>query len=66
MPTLLVLILQFISTKYIIGGIDKGIKKTLVMREVPEDGVKALLSNKESLAACDIAIFVHDRYQWIS
>ncbi|KAM0947780.1 putative small GTPase, EF-hand domain, EF-hand domain pair, EF hand associated, type-1, MIRO [Dioscorea sansibarensis] len=37
-----------------------GIKKTLVMREVPEDGVKALLSNKESLAACDIAIFVHD------
>ncbi|KAJ0977547.1 hypothetical protein J5N97_013021 [Dioscorea zingiberensis] len=34
--------------------------KTLVMREIPEDGVKALLSNKESLAACDIAIFVHD------
>lgn len=53
------------STKYIIGGIDKGVKKALVMREIPEDGVKALLSNKESLAACDIAIFVHDRYHRI-
>ncbi|KAG1365447.1 mitochondrial Rho GTPase 1 [Cocos nucifera] len=38
-----------------------GIKKTLVMREVPEDEVKRVLSNKESLAACDIAVFVHDR-----
>lgn len=37
-----------------------GIKKTLVMREVPEDSVKTLLSNKESLAACDIAVFAHD------
>ncbi|XP_058083683.1 mitochondrial Rho GTPase 1-like isoform X3 [Magnolia sinica] len=35
-------------------------KKTLVMREVPEDGVKKLLSSKESLAACDIAVFVYD------
>jgi len=40
----------------------KGVKKTLVMREVPEDSVKTLLSNKESLAACDVAVFVHDRY----
>ncbi|XP_022746223.1 mitochondrial Rho GTPase 1-like isoform X3 [Durio zibethinus] len=38
-----------------------GIKKYLVMREIPEDGVAKLLSNKESLAACDIAVFVHDR-----
>lgn len=37
-----------------------GIKKTLVLREIPEDGVKNLLSNKESLASCDIAVFVHD------
>lgn len=40
----------------------KGDKKTLVMREIPETEVKNLLSNKESLAACDIAVFVHDRY----
>ncbi|RWW12791.1 hypothetical protein GW17_00023529 [Ensete ventricosum] len=39
----------------------KGDKKTLVMREIPETEVKNLLSNKESLAACDIAVFVHDR-----
>ncbi|KAK8488579.1 hypothetical protein V6N13_027531 [Hibiscus sabdariffa] len=37
-----------------------GIKKTLVLREIPEDGVAKLLSSKESLAACDIAVFVHD------
>ncbi|CAL9135893.1 unnamed protein product [Musa acuminata var. zebrina] len=37
-----------------------GEKKTLVMREIPETEVKNLLSNKESLAACDIAVFVHD------
>ncbi|ESQ32244.1 hypothetical protein EUTSA_v10003793mg [Eutrema salsugineum] len=35
-------------------------KKTLVMREIPEDGVKGLFSSKESLAACDIAVFVYD------
>ncbi|XP_008786915.1 mitochondrial Rho GTPase 1-like isoform X1 [Phoenix dactylifera] len=43
-----------------------GIKKTLVMREVPEDEVKMVLSNKESLAACDIAVFVHDSSDEIS
>lgn len=32
------------------------------MQEVPEDSIKTLLSSKESLAACDIAVFVHDRY----
>ncbi|XVF06106.1 hypothetical protein REPUB_Repub06bG0019500 [Reevesia pubescens] len=37
-----------------------GIKKTLVLQEIPEDGVAKLLSSKESLAACDIAVFVHD------
>lgn len=30
------------------------------MREIPEDGVSKLLSSKEALAACDIAVFVHD------
>ncbi|XP_051141744.1 mitochondrial Rho GTPase 1-like [Andrographis paniculata] len=37
-----------------------GVKKTLILREIPEDGVKKLLSNKESLAACDVAVFVYD------
>ncbi|KAJ6928794.1 hypothetical protein NC652_012820 [Populus alba x Populus x berolinensis] len=37
-----------------------GIKKTLVLREIPDGGVKKLLSNKESLASCDIAVFVYD------
>ncbi|KAF5182960.1 Mitochondrial rho gtpase [Thalictrum thalictroides] len=37
-----------------------GIKKTLILREIPEDKVQLLMSNKESLAACDVAIFVHD------
>ncbi|KAG4919829.1 hypothetical protein JHK85_058110 [Glycine max] len=36
-------------------------RKYLVLREIPEDGVRKLLSNKESLASCDIAVFVHDR-----
>nr|GMD43720.1 mitochondrial Rho GTPase 1-like [Ipomoea batatas] len=38
-----------------------GGKKTLVLHEIPEDGVKKLLSSKDALAACDVAIFVHDR-----
>ncbi|XP_058002798.1 mitochondrial Rho GTPase 1 isoform X1 [Hevea brasiliensis] len=37
-----------------------GIKKTLILKEIPEEGVKKLLSDKESLASCDIAVFVHD------
>ncbi|KAH7543078.1 mitochondrial Rho GTPase 1 [Ziziphus jujuba] len=37
-----------------------GTLKTLVLREIPEDGVRKLLSSKESLAACDVAVFVHD------
>ncbi|KAK4355530.1 hypothetical protein RND71_024501 [Anisodus tanguticus] len=35
-------------------------KKTLVLREIPEDEVKMLLSNKESLASCDVAVVVYD------
>ncbi|KAF8401667.1 hypothetical protein HHK36_012613 [Tetracentron sinense] len=38
----------------------QGTKKTLVLREIPENRVKRLLSNKEYLADCDIAVFVHD------
>ncbi|XP_078152022.1 mitochondrial Rho GTPase 1-like isoform X1 [Carex rostrata] len=38
----------------------QGVKKTLVMREIPEDDVKMMLSDKESLAGCDVAVFVHD------
>ncbi|PSR86066.1 Mitochondrial Rho GTPase [Actinidia chinensis var. chinensis] len=37
-----------------------GTKKTIVLREIPEDGVKKLMSYKESLAACDVAVFVYD------
>ncbi|GER49487.1 mitochondrial Rho GTPase [Striga asiatica] len=37
-----------------------GLRKTLVLREIPEDGVKELLSKKDALAACDVALFVHD------
>ncbi|XP_068646109.1 mitochondrial Rho GTPase 1-like [Aristolochia californica] len=37
-----------------------GAKKTLIMREVTENEVQKLLANKESLAACDIAVFVYD------
>jgi Ras family protein T1 len=39
----------------------QGSKKTLILREIPEDGVKKFLSNKEFLAACDVAVFVYDR-----
>ncbi|KAM7259676.1 hypothetical protein ACFE04_015417 [Oxalis oulophora] len=43
-----------------------GTKKTLILREIPEDGVKRLLANKDSLAACDVALFVYDRQAIIS
>ncbi|KAG6775089.1 hypothetical protein POTOM_018515 [Populus tomentosa] len=43
-----------------VSVIEVGIKKTLVLREIPDGGVKKLLSNKESLASCDIAVFVYD------
>ncbi|KAK1401627.1 Mitochondrial Rho GTPase [Heracleum sosnowskyi] len=34
--------------------------KTLILREIPEDGVGQLLCNKDALAACDVAVFVYD------
>ncbi|KAL6500461.1 hypothetical protein OROHE_025827 [Orobanche hederae] len=39
----------------------RGNQKYLVLREISEAGVEKLLANKESLASCDIAMFVHDR-----
>ncbi|XP_045808025.1 mitochondrial Rho GTPase 1 [Trifolium pratense] len=36
-------------------------RKYLVLKEIPEGGVARLLGKKESLASCDIAVFVHDR-----
>jgi len=39
----------------------QGTKKTLILREIPEDEVSNFLSNKYCLAACDVAAFVHDR-----
>ncbi|KAM5561275.1 mitochondrial Rho GTPase 1-like [Rosa sericea] len=47
---------------YAVNVVDQpgGTKKTLVLREIPEDGVSKLLSSKEALAGCDIAVFVHD------
>ncbi|XXG83501.1 hypothetical protein AAC387_Pa10g1241 [Persea americana] len=43
-----------------IVGLPGGTKKTLILREVAEDGVERLLCNKEALAACDIALFIYD------
>lgn len=48
--------------RYAVNVVDQpaGAKKTVVLREIPEEAVAKLLSNKDSLAACDIAVFVHD------
>ncbi|XP_051145819.1 mitochondrial Rho GTPase 1-like [Andrographis paniculata] len=56
---------EYVSTtadRYAVNIIDQptGPKKFLVLREIPEEGVKELLSKKEALAACDVALFVHD------
>ncbi|KAK6915568.1 Mitochondrial Rho GTPase 1/3, EF hand associated, type-1 [Dillenia turbinata] len=47
--------------RYAVNVVDQpGGRKTLVLREIPGDGVNKFLSNKESLAACDIAVFIYD------
>ncbi|KAK9756747.1 hypothetical protein RND81_01G118300 [Saponaria officinalis] len=48
--------------RYAVNVVDgpAGSQKFLVLREIPEDKVKNLLSDKESLAACDVALFVYD------
>ncbi|XP_062156578.1 mitochondrial Rho GTPase 1-like isoform X2 [Alnus glutinosa] len=57
-----------IEDHYAVNVVDepRGTKKTLVLREIPEDGVSKLLLDKESLAACDVAVFVHDSSNAIS
>ncbi|KAK7393539.1 hypothetical protein VNO78_22097 [Psophocarpus tetragonolobus] len=46
----------------------KGVtRKTLILREIPEDGLLEFLSNQDCLAACDVAVFVYDssnEYSW--
>ncbi|KAL5216968.1 hypothetical protein ABZP36_017652 [Zizania latifolia] len=37
-----------------------GTRKTLVFREIPEDDVRSVLTDRESLAPCDVAVFVYD------
>uniref|UniRef100_M4F6B9 Mitochondrial Rho GTPase n=1 Tax=Brassica campestris TaxID=3711 RepID=M4F6B9_BRACM len=48
--------------RYAVNMVDEtgSAKKTLVMREIPEDGAQGLFSSMESLAKCDIAVFVYD------
>ncbi|KAK7857118.1 mitochondrial rho gtpase 2 [Quercus suber] len=48
--------------RYAVNVVDQlgGSKKFLILREIPEDGVKKFLNSKEFLAACDVAIFVYD------
>ncbi|KAH9617280.1 hypothetical protein KSS87_004505 [Heliosperma pusillum] len=48
--------------RYAVNVVDgtAGSQKFLVLREIPEAKVKDLLSNKESLATCDMALFVYD------
>ncbi|KAL1551030.1 Mitochondrial Rho GTPase 1 [Salvia divinorum] len=51
-----------IGNRYAVNAINQpsGLKKTLVLREIHEEGVKELLAKKDALAACDVAVFVHD------
>ncbi|XP_073028481.1 mitochondrial Rho GTPase 1-like [Primulina eburnea] len=56
---------EYVSTtsdRYAVNVVDlpSGLKKILVLREIPEETVKILLAAKDSLAACDVAVFVHD------
>ncbi|KAJ9696274.1 hypothetical protein PVL29_008486 [Vitis rotundifolia] len=51
-----------VDESYATNGIDElqGTRKTLILREIPEDRFKKFLSNKQSLAACDAAMFAYD------
>ncbi|KAL3516096.1 hypothetical protein ACH5RR_022998 [Cinchona calisaya] len=37
-----------------------GIRKTLILREIPEDYMQRLLASRDALAACDVAVFMYD------
>ncbi|KAL3538088.1 hypothetical protein ACH5RR_001454, partial [Cinchona calisaya] len=51
-----------INNNYAVHVVDQagGIRKTLILREIPEDDVQIFLSSRDALAACDVAVFVHD------
>ncbi|XP_071735454.1 mitochondrial Rho GTPase 1-like [Rutidosis leptorrhynchoides] len=48
--------------RYTVNIVDQpdGTKKTLILREIPEDEIEKLLIHRDALAACDLAVFVHD------
>ncbi|XWS31589.1 hypothetical protein CRYUN_Cryun23aG0089200 [Craigia yunnanensis] len=57
------------GVRYVTNVVEQigGTQKTLILQEIPEDGVKKFLSNKECLAACDVAVFLYDssdEYSW--
>ncbi|KAH6833329.1 hypothetical protein C2S53_003318 [Perilla frutescens var. hirtella] len=53
------------GNRYAVNVVDHpaGIKKTLVLREIPEEGVKELLSKRDALAACDVGPMQPDHKQ---
>lgn len=57
-----------VEERYATNVVDQlGVKKTLILREIPEERVKKVVSQKDSLAACDVAVFVYDssdEYSW--
>ncbi|GJS11594.1 mitochondrial Rho GTPase 1-like protein [Tanacetum coccineum] len=48
--------------RYTVNMVDQpgGTKKTLILKEIPEDAIEKLLVKKEALGTCDVAVFVHD------
>ncbi|XVF32588.1 hypothetical protein REPUB_Repub17cG0095100 [Reevesia pubescens] len=57
------------GVRYVTNVVEQigGTQKTLILLEIPEDGFKKFLSNKECLAACDVAVFLYDssdEYSW--
>ncbi|XVF21782.1 hypothetical protein REPUB_Repub12eG0119800 [Reevesia pubescens] len=57
------------DVRYVTNVVEQisGTQKTLILQEIPEDGVKKFLSDKECLAACDVAVFLYDssdEYSW--
>ncbi|KAJ0089407.1 hypothetical protein Patl1_32953 [Pistacia atlantica] len=50
------------SDRYAANVVDQlgGTKKTLILQEIPEDGVTEVLSYKVYMATCDVALFVYD------
>ncbi|KAJ0027754.1 hypothetical protein Pint_36210 [Pistacia integerrima] len=50
------------SDRYAANVVDQlgGTKKTLILQEIPEDGVKEVFSYKAYMATCDVALFVYD------